>query len=203
MNEEMQNYCFPKGRLGKKIVKSMNEGHADLSEWVFSLITTAPDMTVLDTGCGGGGNVQRFCQRCPEGFVYGLDYSPVSVEHSRKVNRKSIDNLCCRIIQGDVTALPFSGSMFDMITAFETIYFWPDLEKAFANIAKCLKPEGCFVIAQTTDGTLESDKEHMEMIKGMKVYSMEDLLPVLEKSGFRQVEFHTNEQKYLCLECRK
>ena len=203
MNKEMLNYRFPAGKAGKKLVREMNRDHADLSDWVFSLMKTEPQMTVLDLGCGGGENLRRLITLCPQGFVYGMDHSPVAVKESRKLNRKAIEDLCCRVLCGKVDDLPFSEGMFDLITAFETIYFWPDLEKTLTGIARCLKPEGCFVIAQTTDGTKETDREHMEMIPGMKVYTMEELNPVLKQAGFRHVEFYTSEEKDLCLFCTK
>lgn len=39
----------------------------------------------------------------------------------------------CRIQQVDVSALNFSDESFDLVTAFETVYLWPGLEKWFAN----------------------------------------------------------------------
>ena len=58
---------------------------------------------------GGGANLQRLMQRSLKGKVTGVDYSPVSVEKSRKVNANA-----------SVSSLPFTANIFNMATAFET-----------------------------------------------------------------------------------
>ena len=40
--------------------------------------------------------------------------------------------------------LPFRGETFDVITAFETIYFWPDISEVFKKVYKILKIGGTF-----------------------------------------------------------
>lgn len=39
---------------------------------------------------------------------------------------------------GDVTKLPFEKNTYDLVTGVETVYFWPEVEKAFREI---LRPE--------------------------------------------------------------
>lgn len=51
----------------------------------------------------------------------------------------------------DVGALPYGDGAFDLVTAFETVYFWPDLEKAFQEILRTLKPGGRFLLVCETD----------------------------------------------------
>ena len=55
----------------------------------FNLLELAPDARVLDCGCGGA-NMKRLLKKCPQGIVKGIDYSPVSVEKSKKVNEAAI-----------------------------------------------------------------------------------------------------------------
>lgn len=38
----------------------------------------------------------------------------------------------------------FTDASFDAVTAFETIYFWPDLPKCFREVYRVLKPGGTF-----------------------------------------------------------
>ena len=52
----------------------------------------------------------------------------------------------CVVQQGDVSALVLPEECFDLATAFETIYFWPGLEKCFAQVAKVLKLGGLFLM---------------------------------------------------------
>lgn len=63
-----QNTCKPEGLGGKLMTQIMNSGHhAKLAEWGFSHLTLAPDANILDAGCGGGANLARWLERCPEG----------------------------------------------------------------------------------------------------------------------------------------
>ena len=45
--------------------------------------------------------------------------------------------------------MDLESNSFTLATAFETIYFWPDLEIAFKNILKALKPGGVFMRRRT------------------------------------------------------
>ena len=131
----LQNTRKPVGLGGKLMVKGMNSGaHAKLAAWGLDHLTIADDVKILNAGCGGGANVKRLLAKASKGHVTGFDYSEVSVEESKKVNRKGIDNGRCSIVQGDVSRLPFEDGTFDLVTAFETVYFWPDMEKTLEGI---------------------------------------------------------------------
>jgi cyclopropane fatty-acyl-phospholipid synthase-like methyltransferase len=50
-----------------------------LPEWVFADLEIKKDAQVLDVGCGGGANVARMLEMCPEGIVTGMDYSTLAL----------------------------------------------------------------------------------------------------------------------------
>ena len=86
--------------------------------------------------------------------MVGIDYSEISVEKSRKINKAGIESKRCEILQGDVMKLPFRDKTFDVITAFETIYFWPDISEAFKKVYKILKIGGTFMICNESNLSL-------------------------------------------------
>ena len=176
-----QNTRKPEGFLGRLILLGMNGGHTPVSNWGLSLILPAADARVLDIGCGGGANIARLMKRCPQGFVDGIDYSGESVKFSRKKNAGSLGKRC-DIRQGDVTTLPYADQTFDLIIGFETVYFWPDLNRAFAEILRVLKPGGQFLIVCETDDP--TNTTWSGLIDGLTIYSGEDLKSRLEKAGF-------------------
>ena len=90
----------------------------------------------------------------------------------------------CEILQGDVSDLKLPAEMFDLCTAFETIYFWPGLEKCFAQVAKVLKPGGYFMICNESDGTDPTSLKFEKMIDGMKNYTVEEIEAALKNAGF-------------------
>ena len=92
-----ENTRKPEGFGGKIMVAMMNVGHSAVARWGLQFLNAAPDAKVLDCGCGGGANIKRLLKKCPEGIVKGIDYSPVSVEKSKKVNEAA--TLPCRTVQ--------------------------------------------------------------------------------------------------------
>ena len=143
----------PEGFLGKMMLRGMNSGHAKLADWGFSHL---PDLTpekAVDLGCGAGRNVGELLKKYPGAHVTGIDYSDLSVEKAAEYNRDSAAAGRCCIQQGDVSELSLPAASFDLATAFETVYFWPGLEKCFAQVAKVLKPGGLFMICNESDGT--------------------------------------------------
>ena len=85
-----ENTRKPVGLGGKLMVAMMNLGHSPVARWGLQFLNAAPDAKVLDCGCGGGANIKRLLKKYPQGIVKGIDYSPVSVEKSKKVNKTSV-----------------------------------------------------------------------------------------------------------------
>lgn len=138
INRILQNTRKPQGFWGRMILRSMNTGHAPLAAWAFTHLDWRPDWKVLDIGCGGGANIAHMLKRCPQGQVYGVDISPESVAFARQKNKAFLDERCF-ILQGTASDLPFEGDTFDVATAFETLYFWEDPDKAFCEILRILR----------------------------------------------------------------
>ncbi|WP_455143983.1 class I SAM-dependent methyltransferase [Selenomonas noxia] len=178
----------PEGVMGRIVVAMMNRGHAGIAAWGFTHLSFRGDEDVLDCGCGGGANLAQLLRLLPEGRVTGLDYSPISVEKAREVNRAAIDAGRCTVVQGNVLELPFESSSFDAVTAFETVYFWPELVRCFAEIHRVLKPGGVFMITNEATGRTKSHEKWLKIVDGMSVYTGEELEALLIDAGFAQVE---------------
>ena len=177
----------PEGTMGKIVVAMMNCGHAGIAEWGFSHLDLQGNEQVLDCGCGGGANIAVFLRMVDEGHVTGLDYSDVSVEKAREVNREAVAAGRCAIVQGNVLELPFERDRFDVVTAFETVYFWPEIARCFTEIHRVLKAGGVFMITNETSGKTKSHEKWMKIVDGMSVYTGEQLEAMLTGAGFARV----------------
>ena len=102
--------------------------------------------------------------------------------------------------QCDVSDLPFEAGSFDLATAFETIYFWPGLERCFAQVAKVLKQGGYFLICNESDGMDATGRKFEQIIDGMICYTPEQIEAALKKAGFSEAtkEHHPN-KPWICL----
>ena len=159
----------PQGFLGKLMVKGMNSGHEQVTGWGLQNLPREQYEKIIDLGCGGGRAVNRLLKTYPQAQVWGLDYSEVSTASAKKENAREITQGRCQIFQGDVSDLPFEDDSFDLVTAFETIYFWPGPEKSFQQVLRVLKPGGTFLIVCESDGEKEDDQKWLDMIDGMRL----------------------------------
>lgn len=196
MNRFFQNTRKPEGFLGRMMLRGMNSGHTPLSSWALSFIHPAPNAHVLDVGCGGGANVARLLELCPMGFVDGIDYSAESVAFSKKKNAAALGKRC-EIQQGDVGTLPYGAERFELVTAFETVYFWPDLAKAFGEILRVLKPGGQLLLVCEMDDP--SDTTWTGRIEGMTIYAGEDLKERLLGVGFSAVRLKRSSKGWIAI----
>ena len=165
-----ENTRKPEGFGGKLMVAMMNVGHSAVARWGLQFLNAAPDAKVLDCGCGGGANIKRLLKKCPRGVVKGIDYSPVSVEKSRKVNEAAIAEGRCAVLQGsvadmmgqarekadrlhlknvtfrqgDVGALSYADDTFDIVLSLNGFHAFPDKEAAYREVFRVLRPGGTF-----------------------------------------------------------
>lgn len=195
-----QNARNPKGFLGRLVLRGMNSGHASLSRWGMSQLEWQPDWSVLDIGCGGGANLSEILRRCPGGKAYGVDLSWESVGFARRKNKKHLGTRCF-VEQGTADRLPCDKGMFDAVTAFETVYFWSDLPRAFAEVARVLRPKGYFLIC--CEAGDPADETWTRRIEGMVIHPAEELEALLTEAGFGNIAVCRRKKKELCIVARK
>ena len=177
----------PVGELGDKLLDRMNESHESLAQWGVSHLDITNDDVILDIGCGGGVNVERFL-KMTENKVYGLDYSEIAVEKSKKLNQDAIDEGRCEVIQGSVSELPFEDNTFDIVTGFETVYFWPDFVNDCKEVRRVLKDDGIMFICNEAIPD-EEDERQKELINllDMKIFSEDEFDEYLREAGFSDI----------------
>ncbi|MDO5853770.1 MAG: class I SAM-dependent methyltransferase [Thermoplasmata archaeon] len=177
----IENARRPRGIGGILTLRRMNKGaHARLSEWGFVHFTVECKDDCLDIGCGGGANLKRLLSKSTHGTVTGVDYSETSVSKSIRTNRSAVKAGRCRVVQGDVMDLPFEDESFDIVTAFETVYFWPDIGEAFKGVFRVMRPGGMLMVCNEADGENSEDLEWTHEA-GLRVYSKDELTEALEK----------------------
>ena len=195
----------PRGEEGRRFLEHMNADHEGMARWGTSFLAIPKDADVLDVGCGGGRNVQYFLDTCTEGTVTGIDMSEMSVKVSREVNASEIGNGRCSIIQGNVSDLPFDEMSFDIVTAFETVYYWPDIVDSFKGVLHVLRSGGQFMICNEADSLNERTQSWVDRIgHGMRIYDADELRGFLKEAGFVGIEVHrVPENQWLCLVAKR
>ena len=185
----------PEGFLGKMMLSGMNSGHARMADWGFLHLPVMKPDNVVDLGCGGGHNAGTLLKKYPGTHVTAIDYSELSVQKTLAYNRSAVAEGRCTVQQGDVSELCLPPASFDLATAFETVYFWPGLEKCFSEVAKMLKHGGVFLICNESNGLDETGRKFEKIIDGMHCYTAEELKTALRKAGFSEVKSYQHPSK--------
>ena len=142
----LNQFRKPTGWFGRFNLWSMNRRHSRLTDWGLSHVTVSADATILDIGCGGGRTIQKLAALASRGKVYGVDFSETSVAMSRSANRQLVDEGRVVIQQASVSRLPFADRTFDLVTAVETHFYWPDLPHDVREVLRVLKPGGTLAL---------------------------------------------------------
>ncbi len=181
VDQKITQCMKPHGEEGIQTIRNMNENHKHISEFAFECIDINENDRILDIGCGGGVNIEKFL-KLTTANVDGLDYSEVSVKASIKQNQQAADNGRCNIIQADVSDMPIDNDTYDLVSAFETIYFWPDIGETFKEVFRIINPD---------------DEKWLATVEGMSVYNASQLKEYLLNAGFKSVEIFKKENDYI------
>jgi SAM-dependent methyltransferase len=139
--------------LGRPILWTMNVRHSGVTDWGLKQVRLDKHFIMLDIGCGGGRTLDKLAAVASDGKVFGIDYAAASVAAARRTNARWIRAGRADIQQGTVSRLPYPDGTFDVVTAVETHYYWPDLAADLREILRVLKPGGqLVVIAETYKG---------------------------------------------------
>jgi SAM-dependent methyltransferase len=90
----------------------------------------------------------------------------------------------------------FKDNSIDLITAFETVFFWKKPEKAFSEIYRSLVKGGCFaVINNYGDPNVDWEKK----VPCMTRYTAEQIANMLKSAGFADISHNKKENLFLVM----
>ena len=177
----------------------MNASHSALTDWGLGHIAVRDNDMILDVGCGGGRTVSKLAAIATQGKVYGVDYSGESVTATKKTNARSIDLGSVEVRFGSVSQLPFPDGMFDLVSAVETHFWWPDLTGDMREVFRVTKPGGTLiVIAEVYRGAITRVSKLAEKFAsrtGMVLLSVDEHHELLARAGYSEVQIIENRSK--------
>jgi SAM-dependent methyltransferase len=134
----------------------------------------------VEIGVGTG----RFA--APLGITKGIEPSRPMAEHARK---RGIE-----VAAGVAEQLPYHDAEFDHVLMVTTICFLDDMELAFREVHRVLKPAGLFVIG-FVDRESQLGREYIArkdqsaFYRDATFYSVPQIITALEVTGFENFEF--------------
>jgi demethylmenaquinone methyltransferase/2-methoxy-6-polyprenyl-1,4-benzoquinol methylase len=140
---------------------------------VLQIVSESSPKTILDIATGTGDLAILMAQTNAEKIV-GLDISAGMLEVGiKKITDKNLSNTI-EMILGDSENMPFEDNSFDAVTVAFGVRNFETLEKGLAEILRVLKPNGVFVILETS----VPDKTPYK--QGYNFYS-KNILPIIGK----------------------
>ncbi|MBE8725326.1 bifunctional demethylmenaquinone methyltransferase/2-methoxy-6-polyprenyl-1,4-benzoquinol methylase UbiE [Flavobacterium hungaricum] len=140
---------------------------------VLKLVSDTKPKVILDIATGTGDLAILLAQTNAEKII-GLDISAGMLEvGKKKVAEKKLSNTI-ELVLGDSENMPFEDDYFDAITVGFGVRNFENLEKGFAEILRVLKPNGIFVILET------SVPDKFPYKQGYQFYS-KNILPLIGK----------------------
>jgi SAM-dependent methyltransferase len=123
-------------------------GTREVLEWqherIAALLAPAPDMRVLDLGCGVGHLLGWLTRHAPARYQ-GLDLS-LNSARAAQVTAGIRD-----ISVGDAGRLPFRDGSYDRVVCNGAAHHLPDLRAALCEIGRVLRPGGRLVLHEPVD----------------------------------------------------
>ena len=173
-------YGHPKGIVGRILGEQMVRQHVPETAWTISLLNIQPEDQILELGFGAGRAIELVAAQVPLAQVSGVDISQAMLRAARHRNASAINAGRVTLHHGDLTDLPFPDNQFDKVFSIQTLYFWPDPQRALAEIFRVLKPSGMLVVTLSTGmiDSAETGLEHYQLL-------LEDqIVPAMQQLGF-------------------
>lgn len=202
----MRQVRKPSKWTGQPFVRLMNNSHSNLTDWGLQHVKIDKNFILLDVGCGGGRTIQKLAAIASDGKVYGVDYAEGSVAMSRSKNAPAISAGRVKIKHASVSQLPFADNKFDLVTAIETQYYWPDLLSDMQEILRVLRPGGILLIVAEVYAHGSHGKLYAPIMRllGSATLSAADQRSLFFKAGFHEIDvFEERKEGWLCALGRK
>lgn len=166
-----KTFHFPTGRLACLFVGYPAEQLDQLPagavesfagvDYPFAADVIRPDDTVLDIGSGSGTDALLASLLATCGRVYGLDMTPAMLEKIRR-------SVACRatqrvqVLEGNAEEIPLPDASVDVVTSNGVLNLVPDKRRAFAEVARVLRPGGRLQVSDIALDTPVSDRSRSD-----------------------------------------
>ena len=137
----------PTGLRGRLVGIMLNRGNRRTIAAAIDALELQPGAAAADLGFGGGVGLALLLERVgPQGQVHGVDLSPTMVGRASRRFKADMASGRLHLHAGSITHLPLGDGSIQGAITINTIYFIPELERAFSELARVITRSGRVVV---------------------------------------------------------
>lgn len=156
------------------------------------LIPTAPNLKILDFGCGTGDILHQVMQLNPNSRYFGIDVSSIALKKTRRRFPKA---KFYQVEDGD--KIPLKSSSIDFILILDVIEHIYNTQRTVKEIYRILKPGGKILVTTPYHGFIKNlilislffEKYFDPAGAHIRYYSKKSLISQLKDVGFSVIKF--------------
>lgn len=190
----------PSGFIGKNILGPLwNKRNKSLNDTALESLKIEDRDRILEVGFGGGYLLNRMIKKTIHGKIVGIDISKELVRAGERKFEYHIKNGKMELKCSRAENLPFPAKFFTKVCSINSIFYWDDALDAFIEMNRVLEQDGMVVICFTSKHHLKNLKLVHDIIKR---YEKQEVIDMLEKAGFRQIECQSaadSHRDYYCI----
>lgn len=99
---------------------------------------------ILDLGCGSGVFLKLLKKKYPKAHIIGLDLAFNMLQQAKK---KQTFRSKWSLVHADMTALPFTAGVFDLVFANQVLHWSYPLASIFNELNRVMAQDGCFMFS--------------------------------------------------------
>lgn len=155
-----------------------------MNRLALAAVDPRPAERILEVGFGGGALLSRM--RAAGAEAIGVDISPAMVR--RALKRGFI------VLEGKVDALPLPNGSIDKAVSVNSLYFWPDLAAATAELARVVRAGGRLVLCFQAPEAVRAWPGH---VRGFRAYEVDEVVVMMKAAGFGDAAIASEEDRRL------
>jgi arsenite methyltransferase len=132
----------PAGLAGRLVARGAEPGHEQLITTVVRALDPSAGATVADVGFGGGLGLRLLLNEVHGSIVHGVEVSAAMLQRAQTTFGDEITSGRLLLHRASIEQLPLGGSSLDGAITVNTLYFVPDLDRAFGELARVLNSSG-------------------------------------------------------------
>jgi arsenite methyltransferase len=180
----------PRGPFGRLVGRVLNRRNAPAVQAAVDALQVRPGAVLADLGFGGGVGLEVLLRRLDDvdraaGGVHGVDVSQTMLAAASRRFRPAVVSGRLVLQLAPIEALPMADASVDAAITLNTIYFLPDLEAAFREVHRVLRPGGQLVVGL---GDPQAMARMAVTREGFLIRPLADVVGALEGAGLTVTE---------------